>query len=269
VSGDVDARNVSPGMRAKRYVHGRVVIRAELGDQGTVIEELSGTEPWRPRILPSAGRDGPARVALVQSRASLLAGDDVELSVRVGAGAALELVEIAATLAHHVRGGTGADVHIEAEVATAGRLLWTGEPVIVAAGARVRRTTSLDLDETARALLGERVVLGRARERPGALVARTRIICAGAPLLDETLDTEDAETLTSAVVSGGARMVAGLTLAGVRDPDPPAGAMQAHGPATLWRSVGPACAGGGWPEELETRWRVATLRAPAVLAAQA
>jgi urease accessory protein len=246
---------------------GRVVIRAELGDHGTVIEELSGTEPWRPRILPGAA--GPARVALVQSRASLLAGDDVELSVTVGEGAALELVELAATLAHDVRGGSRAAVRVDAEVGAGGCLVWTGEPLIVAAGARVSRTTSLDLDETARALLGERVVLGRAHERPGALLARTRITCAGAPLLDETLDTADPETLTSAVVAGDARMIAGLTLAGVRDASPPAGALQAHGPATLWRSVGPARAGGGWPAELAARWRDAVLAAAAALAARA
>ena len=253
VSGDVDQRIISSGMRKQRCVQRPVVIRAELRDHGTIIEELSGTEPWRPRILPS--RAGSARVALVQTRASLLSGDNVTLSVTVGPGATLELVELAAMLAHDVRGGTGAVVHVDARVRAGGCLLWTGEPLIVAAGARARRTTSLDLEKTARALLGERVVLGRAHEQPGALVARTRITCAGAPLLDETLDTEDFETLTSAVVAGGERMVAGLTLAGVRDPEPPAGAMQAHGPGTLWRSVGPASADGGWPADLAARWR--------------
>jgi len=245
----------------------RVVICAELGYHVTVIEKLAGTEPWRPRILPSVA--GTARVALVQSRASLLSGDDVELSLTVGDGAALELVELAATLAHDVRGGRGAAVRIEARVRSGGCLLWIGEPLIVATGARVGRTTTLDLDDTGRAVLGERVVLGRAHERPGALVARTRITRAGVPLLDETLDTEDSETLTSAVVAGGARMIAGLTLAGVRDPDAPDGAMQAHGPATLWRSVGPPRAGGGWPAELAARWRDAALPAAASLTAYA
>jgi len=200
-------------------------------------------------------------VALVQSRASLLAGDDVELSVAVGPGASLEVVELAATVAHDVRGGCGAAVRVGLEVEAGGCLLWLGEPLIVAAGARLERTTILELAPAARALLGERVVLGRTRERPGALVTRTRIACDGAPLLDETLDTGDAETLTSAVVAGAARMVAGLTLAGIRDGDPPAGAMQAHGPATLWRSAGPARAGGGWPDALAARWRGLALAA--------
>ena len=237
-----------------------VVIHAALGFPGTVITELSGTEPWQPRILPSAA--GAARVALVQSRASLLAGDDVTLSVVVGEGAALELVELAATLAHHARGGQAAVVGIEVEVGMCGSLVWLGEPLIVAAGACARRTLSLDLARAARALLGERVVLGRAREQSGALVARTRITCDGAPVLDETLDTRDLEVLTSAVVAGDARMVAGLSLAGARDLDAPVGAMQAEGPATLWRSVGEARAGGGWPDALAARWQELAMTAP-------
>jgi urease accessory protein len=240
-------------------VTGAVSIRAELGGHGTVITELSGTEPWRPCILPRAV--GAARVALVQTSATVLAGDDLELSVGVGEGAALELVELAATLAHDVRGGSAAVVRVGVEVAAGGSLVWLGEPLIVAAGARVRRTASLEIDLGGRALLGERVVLGRAREHPGALVTRTRITCDGLPLLDETLDTRNREILTSAVVAGGARMVAGLTLAGVRDPEPPAGAMHAHGPATLWRSVGDAQAGGGWPALLAARWRQLVMEA--------
>ncbi|HEU0315868.1 MAG TPA: hypothetical protein VFR49_00985, partial [Solirubrobacteraceae bacterium] len=85
-------------------------IHAGRGGGGTVIAAVAGTEPWRPRILGAVG--GMARVALVQSRASLLAGDRVALTVEVEPGCALELLELGATVAHHARGGAGAGVDV-------------------------------------------------------------------------------------------------------------------------------------------------------------
>jgi hypothetical protein len=62
--------------------------------------------------------------------------------------------------------------------------------------------------------------------------------------------------LRSDVVAGGGRLIAALTLAGLRDDDPPVGVFQAHEPATLWRSVGPAHAHpDGEALALERRWR--------------
>jgi urease accessory protein len=226
-----------------------------------VIEELSGTEPWQPRILSSTG--ATARVALVQSRASLIAGDDVALSIRVGAGAALELIELGATLAHSARGGPPALLTTEIFVQTAGRLAWLGQPLIIADGAFVRRTTTVELERSAHALIGESIVLGRAHERPGALVARIRISHDGQPMVDETLDTRDSSTLQSLIVMGDARMISSLTIAGVRDNSPPAGALQAHGPATLWRSIGPAVGADNDATRLAERWRGQALSASA------
>jgi urease accessory protein len=231
----------------------RVAIRAGSRGFGSVIEDLSGTEPWRARILASGG--AAARVALVQTRASLLRGDDVELSITVGEGSALEIVELGATVAHDVRGGAGARIRVSIQIAAGGRLVWVGEPLIVAAGASVQRTAHVALEPRARALLGEAIVLGRTGEHPGFLVARTRIACDGRVTLDEALDTREREPLRSAVVAGDARMISSLTLAGLRDEDPPAGAMQAHGPATLWRSAGGAVAGDQAAAALCTRWR--------------
>ena len=86
-----------------------------------MIEDLSGTEPWRARILASGG--AAARVALVQTRASLLRGDDVELSITVGEWSALEIVELGATVAHDVRGGAGARIRVSIQIAAGGRLV--------------------------------------------------------------------------------------------------------------------------------------------------
>jgi urease accessory protein UreH len=233
-----------------------VLIAAAAGESGTVLEELSGTEPWTPRILAGAGEGGgAARVALVQTRASIVRGDAVELSISVGEGAALELVEIGATLTHHARGGESAEVTVEVAVGDGGRLTWLGAPLVVARGADVRRTVCVELAGAGRVLLGETVVLGRAHARYGALRARTRIVYDGRPTLDETLETGDPDTVASPVVAGQAGVIAALTLAGLRDDDPPAGAMQAHGPATLWRATGNAVDVSRWRAPVAERWR--------------
>lgn len=247
-------------------------IAAATGRSGTVLEELAGTEPWRPRILGRGGGGGgdrggrgrrghhTARVALVQSRASILRGDVVELSVSVGAGAALELVDIGATLTHDSRGGAPARIFVELAVQDGGCLTWLGAPLIVSRGADVRRTMSVELAGNGRVLLGETIVLGRANEPCGALSARTRITCEGRPTLDETLETGDIATLRSPVVAGEAGVIAALTLAGVRDDDPPPGAMQAHGPATLWRATGAATEVARGAVLVADRWRRVTAR---------
>jgi urease accessory protein len=190
------------------------------------VSELAGCEPWRPRVLPVDGEF--ARVALVQTRESLIAGDDISLELCVGDGAALELCEIGATLAHDVRGGAPARVSVSVSVADGGRLIWLGRPLIVAAGCCVGRSTFVALRASARVLLGEAVVLGRAGAGFGCATVRTRIECGGQPLLDETLDTGDAATVRAPVIAGGGRMLAGCTLAGVRDDDPPAGCLSVN-----------------------------------------
>lgn len=218
-----------------------------------MIDSLSGTEPWRPRVLwPGAG--GFARVALVQSRASLLGADDVLLEVHVGSAAALELVELGALLAHSARGGAGARLVAQVRVEDGGRLIWVGQPLIVGAGARVSAEVEIALAGDAVVLRGESVVLGRAGEACGALVTRTRITCRDVPLVDETLDTSDRTILRSPVVAGSATMIGALTLAGRRDHSPPPGVLQAHGPATLWRQSGRTVETGRSLAMLAERW---------------
>jgi urease accessory protein len=218
-----------------------VTVGASRRGHDTVIRELGGVEPWHPRVLRPAG--AVARVALVQSRASLVAGDEVALEVELEGGCAVELVELGATLAHHARGGRPARVRASLRLGPNARLIWLGEPLIAAAGCSVERSTQIELAHGAQVLLGEALVLGRAAEEPGRARTRTRITLEGRPVVEETLDTEPAWLLRSSAVAGTAAMVAALTLAGRRDPDAPPAALQAHEPATLWRGVGPAAMG--------------------------
>ena len=230
----------------------RIRVAAVATGGRTVVSELSGCEPWRPRVVPTPGAG--ARVVLVQSRALLLSGDLVQVSVRVGAGAALSVSEIGATIAHHVRGGAPARLSVDAVVEPGGRLEWFGSPLVLASGSALTRATAIALAAGARLLLAEAVALGRARQEPGELVARTRIVAAGEPLLDETIDTRERSVLRSPVVADASQLLGAVTIAGVRDPDPPDGAMQAHGEATVWRAVGEAVGVTRSVDAIARRW---------------
>ncbi len=198
-------------------------IRTELRGGRTVAPALAGGA-LRPRVL--AARDGPLRVALVQTTACLLSGDCLTLDIRVGAGSALELVEPAATVAHDARGGPLARWAADVTVEEGGRLTWLGAPFVVAEGARVRRSLRLELAAGAAALVRDTLVLGRAGEAPGRAVCDLSATCDGRPLLEETFDTRLA---ASPVVAGGAKVVDTIALLGVRVESPWA----LHGPGAL------------------------------------
>ena len=179
-----------------------------------------------------------ARVAFVATQALLLAGDHVGIDVQVGAGITLQIQDIAGTVAFDA-GGIGSSWSIRASVAEAGTLIWWGEPLVVASGANVRRSTDLTLADGARALIRETLVLGRFGEVGGALSNRTRVIHGGQPLLVEDLDLTQVAARSRPGVLGSARVVDSALLLGTRAPaDPliPVGQrFDLAGPGTLAR----------------------------------
>ncbi len=137
-----------------------------------------------PRVL-RADPDG-ARVALVATGALLLGGDEVLIDVVVGAGAWLEVVETAGTVAYP---GPASSWTVRARLGAGGVLVWAGLPFVVAEGADVRREHKRSSSaDGARAVLRETTVLGRAGERGGAVRVRTDVTRAGRDLLVEDLD---------------------------------------------------------------------------------
>lgn len=120
----------------------------------------------RPMLLDSGARH--ARVALVPDGALLLAGDAVRLDIEVGQGIRLELVEPAGTVAFDMRGGD-ASWDVRLRLARDATVVWAGEPFVVASGARVRRSTTVDMEPGARLLVRETIVMGRHGERGGHL----------------------------------------------------------------------------------------------------
>lgn len=168
------------------------------------------------RAMLLASDAGHARVALVPDGALLLADDHVRIEIEVGDGAALELVEPGGTVAYDMEGRSArwdVSVHVGADAS----LLWHGEPFVVSAGARVRRTTRVEVGPRARVALREVVVLGRHGEAPGAL--RQDLTCVsddGTPRLLEALDVD---AVSVAALLGGLPVVASVLAVGIAGQD--------------------------------------------------
>jgi urease accessory protein len=190
------------------------VLRREGGGAARVGLGTSG-EPGRPVIRPMllGADDRRARVALVPDGALLLAGDAIAIHVDVGPGAVLELVEPAGTVAYDMRGGR-ATWDVDVRLGLGSTLVWAGEPLVVAAGARVRRTTSVRIADGAVLALRETLVLGRSGEPAGRVRQRTSAVDDhGAPLLVEEL-TLDAERVP--MLLGGRRVIDTVLVLGTR-----------------------------------------------------
>jgi urease accessory protein len=227
-------------------------LRVERDNGRCKLAELSARPPLRAYVVD--GGEG-VRVAVVQSAAMLLAGDDVRVLAMVGPGAQLEVVELASTIAHGVRGGAGQRQRIEARVATGGRLVVSEQPLIAGAGCDFQREVRIELDEGGAVLWRESTVLGRHGEPPGMVTSRLRVELQGRPLLDDQLDTHQPDVLRSELVVGRARALGTVALLGLRDPDPPAGAFDLAGSGCLARVTGDSVDVRRRLDQVEARWR--------------
>jgi urease accessory protein len=200
---------------------GIVRLRAERREGRSVVVRRAGSVPVAARVLRRA-RAGFAEVALVQTAGGPVGGDRLEIDVEVGAGAALEVGALAATLVLPGRGP--ARQVVRCRVADDGRLIWRGAPVIVASGAAYEGSLELDLGLGAAAVVRETVVRGRHGETGGACEVALRCDLAGEPLLrDAVRAAPGSPALDSAAVLGGASTCGSVALLGLRaaadDPD--------------------------------------------------
>jgi urease accessory protein len=181
----------------------------------------------RPMLVQSDDRG--AEVSLVPEGALLLAGDSIRIEVRVAAGATLELLEPAGTVAYPMA-GSRAHWEVDVQLEPAATLVWAGEPFVVAEGASVIRRTRVSMAEGARVALREVAVLGRHGEAPGDLHQDLDVVRpGGSPLLRESLQVGPA---SSRLQTGGARAIATVLLLGERLPETGEGArleLDAHG----------------------------------------
>ncbi|MGK5530383.1 urease accessory protein UreD [Streptomyces sp. URMC 129] len=142
-----------------------------------------------PLALRRTRADGPyAQVTVVGAMSGPLGGDRLRLTAEVLPGAALRVTSAAATVALPGRvPGTPAAYDTVLRVGEDAELRWLPEPLISAAGSVLRMTTRVELAATARLVLREQQVLGRAGEEPGRLTTRLVVRLAGRPLLDQEL----------------------------------------------------------------------------------
>ncbi len=158
---------------------------------------IHATHNGRVTTLPQLRSDGPfhlrrmrtdnntAKVGIIGAMSAPLGGDRLTIEVLAEDRAALEVTTAAATLA--LRGPTTAPAHYNVRL-TAGEhtsLRWLPQPLISTAGSNLQQTYTIELAATARLLLREEQLLGRANEEPGHLVSRLLVHRAGRPLLDQ------------------------------------------------------------------------------------
>jgi urease accessory protein len=157
----------------------------------TVDGDRVGLRHGQLRAQRTGNRGGWVRIGLLATTALLLGGDEVEIEVSVGAGARLDLFDIAGTVAYHGRGHP-AFWHVRIDVADRAELRYRGEPFVVSDGAEVRRTLRVDLAETACLQLRETLILGRSGESGGRLRSETglRIGDVDVWLEDQLLDPD-------------------------------------------------------------------------------
>lgn len=165
------------GVRATARIH------ATHNGRVTTLPQLRSDGPFHLRRMRTGGNT--AKVGIIGAMSAPLGGDRLTIDVIARERAALEVTTAAATLA--LRGPTTAPATYDVRL-TAGEhasLRWLPQPLISAAGSNLQQTCTVELAATARLLLREEQLLGRANEEPGHLVSRLLVHRAGRPLLDQ------------------------------------------------------------------------------------
>ncbi|WP_285500734.1 urease accessory protein UreD [Actinokineospora sp. NBRC 105648] len=127
-----------------------------------------------------------ARVGLIANGALLLSGDRVHVEIDVADGAWLEVVESTGTVAY--RGEQPSSWTVDATVGDGAALSWGSLPFVVSDNATTHRGTRLRLHGTGRALLQEKIVLGRAGQFGGDIAMSLDAVDDSGPLQREHLD---------------------------------------------------------------------------------
>lgn len=215
----------------------RTTLSVDVAPGRALVRSTVAGDAGRPSLRAMLLDSGPghARVALVPDGALLLAGDAIRLDVEVGPGASLELVEPAGTVAFDMR-GEGATWDVRIDLAEDATLVWAGEPFVVAAGARVRRSTSVRVSAGSRLALRESLVLGRHGERGGVLEQAWSAYAPGdVPLVVERLLLD--ESAHRPGILGGQRALGSVVALGIPVADDVcvAGRLELEHGGTVWR----------------------------------
>lgn len=202
--------------------------------EGGRVVRLSAAPPLAAKVL--TGPHGP-ELLLVGAAASLLEGDRLRISLRLGIGARLTVQTAAATLAHPCPAGGFTSFDVDADLEADARLAWLPEPLVACEGCNHVGRARLRLARGAAVVWSESVALGRSGERPGSVELRLDAELERAPLLREGLRVGSAAPGWSGPsVLDGAGHVGTIALLGTRPES--AGVLQLAGPGGVFRVVG-------------------------------
>ncbi|MEU1851209.1 urease accessory protein UreD [Streptomyces sp. NPDC019990] len=162
----------------------RIVARDD-GRGGTSLPVLESDGPLA--LRRTRGSAAEARVMLVGAMSGPLGGDHFTVRARVEEGARLCVGSAAATIALPGQAKGEARYDVRLRVADGAELHWAPEQLISARGSELRVTTLADLAPTARLVLREEQVLGRAGEEPGRLTSRLTVRVGERVVLDQEL----------------------------------------------------------------------------------
>jgi urease accessory protein len=144
----------------------------------------------QPRIECGGGvaarRTEPDTVHLVSAAATPLGGDAIHIRVVVEEGARLRVRTAAATVT--LPGPVTLESHVTWTLDVAGDLDIDPQPTVVAAASRHFTSTLLQLTESGRVRLRERVQIGRSDERQGFWSGSLHADVDGAPLLRHRIE---------------------------------------------------------------------------------
>jgi urease accessory protein len=229
----------------------RAVLTVERGAGGrSVVRELRSQSPLSlvPRRGTAAAADPAVTVHMVGSASTPRAGDDVELDVRIGPGAALVLTGVAAAVALP---GTDrpSSLTLRFTVEEGASVQYLPEPTVVTARAHHHTLLHVVLDPTARLRAREVLVAGRAGEPSGRYRGTVRVGEAGRVLLHQTQELGDAVLQESSAHLAGRRVLGTEVL--------------------LWGADGEAATGSWWSlTPLAVRGSLATAVGPDAVSTQ-
>jgi urease accessory protein len=220
-------------------------------DPHTGVSTLLECVSCGPLVLRRTGPRGPMpTVHFVGGAAGPMGGDRWRIDVAVGAGAALRVRSVAASIALPDRAGRSSVLEIYADLGPNATLDWAPEPLILAAGATHTTTTTVRAAAGATLRWREDVVCGRTNEAGGTGFTRLRVGYDGVPLLAHDLALgPGAPGWDSPAVLGTGRAVGTVLVAGTF-PDAPSGSIpagtygvrsavaQLNGPGYLITAVG-------------------------------
>lgn len=180
------------------------------------------------------------RVGLIAIHMPLLRGDRVEIEINVGAGVTLEIIEPSGLIAYNAD-DIRSDYTITAHVKKGGTLLWHGAEFIATEGSNAFRKTTIHLENGARALFKEEIVLGRTGEHKINLNNQMHATLEGQELLAEELVISP-EMPTYPGIIDQSKAISTVTALGMTpdEPEPSIHKLNLAGPGMIWRAMNPS-----------------------------